>query len=201
MTTIVGIQGHNYAVIGSDSRIVQTDDNSWGQISTLSTNHSKVARIRQYLIGVAGDVRAINLLHYGWTPPKANPRHTRRELDTFVTREVIPGIREVFDNHGYSTKTDETGATQNSMIMLAINNTIYVIDSSYAWATDNLGLYAIGTGAPYALGALNTLPPAQTPKQAQQHAKTALTIASKYDPHTGPPHKTHTQQNQPEQKN
>lgn len=202
MTTIVGIQGPNYAVLGADSRIVQMDDTNWGQISTLPAHHSKIARINNhYLIGAAGDVRAINLLHHAWKPPKPSPRLSKQKLDSFITREVIPGIRTLFDEHGYSNRNEHTEATQNSMIMLAVNNTIYVIDSSYAWATDKTGLYAIGTGAPYALGALHALPPTKTPKQAQHNIKTALNIASQHDPHTAPPHKTHTQQNQPEQKN
>ena len=70
MTTIVAIQGDNFALICSDSRISDIDGDGYaGQVSTLREGTSKVASNGKYLLGAAGDLRAINLLHHAFTPP------------------------------------------------------------------------------------------------------------------------------------
>ena len=70
MTTIVGVQGDGFAVVCSDSRISSIDDSGLAyQVTTLGTGTSKVAQNGKYLLGAAGDVRAINILHHAFTPP------------------------------------------------------------------------------------------------------------------------------------
>ena len=63
--------------------------------------------------------------------------------------------------------------------------------------SDATGVYAIGTGAQYALGALQATIPLRVNGIPQSTAKNlaikALSIAAKFDPYTGAPYHTLTQ--------
>jgi ATP-dependent protease HslVU (ClpYQ) peptidase subunit len=200
MTTIVGLQGDGYCLIAGDTRIASIDsDGVPYQINTLKAETSKIAVNGKYLIGTAGDLRAINLLTHTLTPPICPPNLKGKKLDEFVTNKLIPAIRQMFEQNGYTTNEQNTNtnkAEHGSELLVAINQTIYLIDGDYSWFTDASGIYAIGTGAPYALGALHNMPPVKNPAQAKKHAIKALATASRYDPNTGSPYHTHIQQTQ-----
>lgn len=198
MTTIVGIQGDGFSILCSDSRISTVDDDGYvSYIQTLSPTMSKIAQVGPYLIGVAGDIRAINLVNYAFQPPVPPGTMKGKKLDEFITVKFISALRECFDSNGYSPPPKESSdhvAQQGSSMIVSVNKTIYQIDNDYAWTTDASGLYAIGTGAFYALGALNILcPKMPTLTQAKRHILKSLSTAAKYDPHTGQPYQTYIQ--------
>ena len=191
MTTILGYQGDNYALICSDSRISSMDSSGFtSQISTFGA--AKVALNGHYLLGAAGDVRAINILHHVFTPPPPPKSARGNKLDKFITNTFIPALRTCFETSGYASPTNTESlhlAEQGSTILVAVNGAIYIIDGDYSWASDTNGLYALGTGAEYALGAMQALD--KTRKLQVAAAKgillKSITIAAKFDPHTGSP--------------
>lgn len=200
MTTIVAVQGDSFAVIGSDSRISTFDDSGFAyQVTTLGGGNAKVAPNGRYLIGVAGDARAINILHHAFTPPAASKSLSGSRLDAFMTKSFVPSLRQVFELHGYANPQKESSnhlAEQDSSILVAVNGSVFVIESDYGWTSDRTGIYAIGTGGAYALGALSALKGNRRPTVASatnQIAK-ALKIASDFDPYTGGPFQTFVQQ-------
>jgi ATP-dependent protease HslVU (ClpYQ) peptidase subunit len=75
---------------------------------------------------------------------------------------------------------------------MAINGAIYVIDGDYSWISDSSGIFAIGTGAQYALGALYAAQPKGklTLAVARKMAIKAISVAAKFDPYTGAPYHT-----------
>lgn len=198
MTTIVGLQGDGYCLIAGDTRIASIDNDGVAyQINTLKAETSKIAVNGKYLIGTAGDLRAINLLTHTLTPPICPPNLKGKKLDEFVTNKLIPAIRQMFEQNGYTTNEQNNNsnkAEHGSELLVAINQTIYLIDGDYSWFTDASGIYAIGTGAPYALGALHNMPEHKNASIAKKHGMKALATASKYDPNTGSPYHTHIQQ-------
>jgi ATP-dependent protease HslVU (ClpYQ) peptidase subunit len=198
MTTILGLQGDNYAIVVSDSRITSFDDNDMiYQANTLGSGSTKVATNGKYILGAAGDMRAINILHHAFTPPTPTDNMKGRKLDAFITAKFIPSLRACLETHGYSgTDKDNGTVSHSSNIIAVINATIYSIESDYGWMSDSRGVYAIGTGAPYALGALDALMPKQRPslQQARTIMLKAITIASKWDVMTGPPFAVLTQE-------
>jgi ATP-dependent protease HslVU (ClpYQ) peptidase subunit len=200
VTTIVGIQGDGFAVIGNDSRLSEMDSGGFvSQIMTIRSNANKIAKNGKYLLGAAGDMRAINILHHVFIPPTPTANLSGLQLDKFFTNKFIPELRECFDKTGYASPEKESSdhkAEQSSEIIAVVNATIYVIDSSYAWASDQSGVYALGTGASYALGALKALTGKSklTPASAKTLCIKALNIAAQYDPHTGSPFYTHIQE-------
>jgi 20S proteasome alpha/beta subunit len=63
MTTIVGVEGIDYAVLVADSQI--TEDN----LITIATSTPKIIEVGKYLIGISGDTRPGDILAYNWKPP------------------------------------------------------------------------------------------------------------------------------------
>jgi ATP-dependent protease HslVU (ClpYQ) peptidase subunit len=200
MTTIIGIQGEGWAVLATDSRIASFDaEGTAYQSSTLGVGMSKVTTNGKYLLGAAGDVRAINLIQHAFVPPTPSTNLRGKKLDGFITTKFIPALRACFDEHGYSTadgdrKTHQ--AEQNSTVVAVVNGTIYVVESDYSWASDQNGIYALGTGSAYALGAIHAYRN-QRPIATIQNAKTlaikALQVTARLDPYTGLPIQTFSQ--------
>jgi hypothetical protein len=201
MTTIVGLQGDNFAVVYVDSRISSSDSGGYiSQISTLKEGCGKVAVNGKYLLGAAGDVRAINILHHVFQPPTPPINMRGKKLDQFFTAKFIPAFRECFEQQGYAIpdiKEDkEHIAEQASTILVVIHGIIYVVDGDYSWTSDSSGMYALGSGSSYALGALQALATNRklTIPQAKKLALKALSTAAKFDPYTGPPFHYHIQE-------
>ena len=201
MTTIAGIQGDGFAVIGADTRISSFgSDGSAYQYSHLGSGMSKISTKGKYLLGAAGDVRAINILHHVYQPPAVAPSLKGKKLDAFVTAKVVPSIRQCFDAQGFSPpdkdQSREHKAEQSSTIVVVVNGVIYIIENDYSWSAESTGLYACGTGSSYALGALYGLTggKALSMHQSKQVVIKALAAAAKFDPYSGGPYHTFTQQ-------
>ena len=200
MTTIVAIQGDGFTVVGADTRITSYDTNGVPyQYTNLGNGMSKVATKGKYLLGAAGDVRAINILHHVFQPPPVAPNLKGKKLDSFVTGKLIPAIRQCFDAQGYSAPEHGTDrvhrAEQDSTVVVAVNGVVYFIESDYSWTSESNGFYACGSGSDYALGALHALVAGKTLSmhQAKQTTIKALAAAAKFDPGTGGPYHTFQQ--------
>lgn len=200
MTTIVGYQGEDFAVISVDTRISSIDDNGMTyQVSSLGPGCTKVAQNGKFLLGAAGDMRAINILHHVFQPPSPTPSLRGRKLDAFMTQKFIPSLIECFDSNGYSPPerdSSEHKSEQGSTIVAVINATIYIIENDYAWMSEASGLYATGSGSAYALGALQAITGGKktlTLQQAKKACLKALGISAKYDAYTGAPFQTFVQ--------
>jgi len=201
MTTIVALQGDNFALLCVDSRISTSDDKgNVSQISTLKEGFGKVASNGKYLLGAAGDIRAINILHHVFQPPQPTKNLKGKQLDQFFTVNFIPALRECFEQQGYATpdsrEDKEHMAEQASTIIVAIHGIIYVVDCDYSWTSEFSGLYALGSGSSYALGALQSLSTNRklTVPQAKKTALKALHVTTKFDPYTGAPFHTYVQE-------
>lgn len=199
MTTIACIQGDGWAVVGSDSRISTIFGEASAEVGTLSATNPKIGTNGKYILGAAGDLRAINILHHAFQPPACPPNLKGKKLDQFITTKFIPALRSCFDEQGYSQPENKDGkdhvAQHDSQIVCVVNSTIYIIDGDYSWFTNNTGLYAIGSGSSYAIGALSVITSsARTTLQSAKKAITkSLTIASRFDPHTGSPYTVYSQ--------
>lgn len=200
MTTVVGIQGDGFAVVCADSRIVNvSEDGHTSAITHLGNNTSKVAQNGPYLLGAAGDVRALNILHHAFQPPTPPNNLKGKKLDAFITVKFVPALRECFEKQGYATPEREGAhiAEHESIVLASIHGVIYVLDGDYSWCSDANSYYAIGSGADYALGALHVLMNRKkglTIQLAKTIATKALASAAKYDVHTGAPYHTYVQE-------
>lgn len=183
MTTICAVQGRGWVVIGWDSRVVDEDSRAY----VAGGAWSKVVENNGYLLGAAGDVRAINILAHAFSPPAA-PKVRGVRLDRFITAKFIPALREVFEREGYLANRRETAEAHGASLIVVVNKTVYEIGSDWAWVHPADGVYAIGSGAPFALGALSVLPH-RVVTDAESAVMDALLMASRFDAGTGAPFK------------
>jgi len=201
VTTIIGIQGDSFAVICADSRVTEVDaEGKATQAMSLKEMGFKIAQNGRWLMGVAGDVRAINILTHAFNPPAPPLTMKGRKLDHFITTKFVPAMRQCFDTEGYSspiTENSEHQCEHGSVVMAAINGAIYVIDGDYSWLNDSFGVYAIGSGAQFALGSLATAIPTGGKvglRTAKQAALKAIAVAGRYDPGTAAPYQVFVQE-------
>ena len=89
MTTIVGVEGIDYAVLVADSQI--TEDN----LVTLATSTPKIIEVGKFLIGISGDTRPGDILAYNWKPPL----YRGEDPAQFMGRKIIPSILTAFNDN------------------------------------------------------------------------------------------------------
>lgn len=189
MTTIVAVQGPAWAVVGFDSQVTEADDRRY----TMSRGSSKVIKNGEYILGAAGDVRAINILAHTFRPPAIGDL-LGVKLDRFMTSKFVPALRKCFEEQGYAAPTRDTKeiAEQGSTVLAVANGVIYVIGEDYSWVRDTTGVYAFGSGGHFALGALFALgadssPSSMSMMTSEKMIRKALAVAARLDPGTGSP--------------
>lgn len=179
MTTIAAVQGPGWAAVAWDSRVTEGE-----RAFTLPKNAGKIAKNGAYLLGAAGDMRAINLMSHTFKPPTPPSDSSDEELDAFMSTRFIKELKKCFDDAQYGEK-----GQQDSSIIAIVHGRIYEVGLNYDWCHDAAGLYAVGTGAQYALGALDVQLRGKkfTQAAAKEALAAALAAACTYDPNSAPP--------------
>jgi len=146
MTTIIAVQNSSRALFGADSLIAGAGRNYYHNDTV------KVIEKAGYLIGCAGDLRALQVVIHTWTPP-AHPRSTGNLLN-FVISKVVPSLKDTFTKQGLDlSKTGDEKVTIE--ILIALRGEIFEIDREFSVTRDSKGFYGIGSGGDYGLAALH----------------------------------------------
>lgn len=179
MTTIAAVQGRDWAVIAFDSQV--TEDN--GRNYTLPTESGKVCENGPYIMGAAGDLRAVNILAHNFHPPDPGELEGSA-LDRFMSSKFIPSMKKCFDVNFYGKDNEHA-----SLIMVVVNAVIYEVGGVYDVIRDEKGIYALGSGSSYALGAMYQADEdlSRTMKNARTMAKSGVEIACRLDPSSSGP--------------
>ena len=174
MTTVIAYQGPDFAILGADSQI--TD----GDRRIISPSTPKIVKLGKYLLAVRGDCRPGDILTYNWKPPA----YDGTDRVAFVGKKIVPSIITAFKANGY--EFDKDGASFGFLI--AFGGNVFEIGDSLDISQSADGLYSIGSGSAYALGALaGQLLNLAKPDWAQEQILEALAIAAKYDINTAAP--------------
>ena len=175
MTTIIGVEYANRCVVLGDSRVVG-DSKIYSHPDMV-----KVVTNGNYLVGVAGDVRALQVVLHTWKPP-AFLAKDRTNIFQFMVNKVAPSLKQLLTDAGLlDSKSPDKDFEIN--IIVGLNGSLFEIDSDFAVSRSDSGYYGIGTGGDYALGALYA---GATPEQA-------ASIAALNDSKTAEPFITETQ--------
>jgi ATP-dependent protease HslVU (ClpYQ) peptidase subunit len=175
MTTIIGVEYANRCVVLGDSRVVG-DSKIYSHPDMV-----KVVTNGNFIIGAAGDVRALQVILHTWKPPVAVAKD-KDNLFQFMISKVVPSLKKQLNDYGLlDTKSPDKDF--ELYVLIAYNGSIFEIDSDFAVSRSESGYYGIGTGGDYALGALYA---GATPEQA-------ASIAALNDSKTAEPFITETQ--------
>jgi ATP-dependent protease HslVU (ClpYQ) peptidase subunit len=160
MTTIIAVETPTGVEIACDSQATGGDK--------IQMEQSKVFHNNGALYGVAGLALLANELCHADLPKPPTDDTT----DRWVTRELIPALRGICET--INLKRDDDGEYEMQLIVVA-NRRVYEIQGNCGWVRNSTGVYAIGSGTAFALGALS----------AGATVSEALEIAAKHDPYTG----------------
>lgn len=175
MTTIIGLEYDDSCVIVADS--LTTDDSGY------MYNHpqvKKIAEINGYLIAGSGEVLPCDVAQHIWEPPVPT-KADRKDLYHFMIAKVMPSLRKSLQLNGFNF--DEVKTEQRFQFLIALCGEIFDIDDSLGVSRNISNVYAAGSGAAYALGALH----------AGADAYEAMEIATKLTAFTAGPYISKTQ--------
>lgn len=177
MTTLVGIQGYGWSVIGAESVVIADS-----KVVMLPKNTGKVFATSDYVIGIAGVWRVMQVLQHTVAWPKPPVKPTINDLDRFVTQEIVPAIQEGFVEARLTMDAEDSWSA-----LISVAGTIFVVDTHYTVTRDKRGLYAEGSGGVYALGAMAMVDYPATIAKAKDLVKKAISVACQYDQGSGEP--------------
>lgn len=150
MTTIIGIQYDDRVLMVADSRV--TDDT--GRIFS-HPNMQKIIEKNGYLIGGAGEVAPCDIAMHMWNPPKPSTKD-KENLYKFMIKKVMPELRKCLTDNGYNFDEPHDRAKDGLrfQFLISVGGELFDISDDLSVCIAENGLYGIGSGAPYALGAL-----------------------------------------------
>jgi len=175
VTTIIGIQAQEGCLLVADSRI--TDDS--GRTYTHPTV-TKITKRGKYLIAGAGTTQPCDIIQHAWKPPTPTPA-SYKDLYHFMIADVVPSMKVALAVNGY--QPDKESTEPDFIFLIALGGVIFELDDSLSVLMRDDGIYGIGSGSPYAIGALH----------AGANWRKAMQIAAKNNVFTAPPFITHKQ--------
>jgi len=148
MTTIAAIQGDGWVVMGADTQA------TYYEYRKVQMNDHKVIDNNGILIAGCGLGRGMNLLQRAWKAPKPRANSTVEQLDTWMVKTFIPGMRQLFIDGGYDMKDDGDYAQYENVFIIAVQGIVYIIDEDYSYDRDIRNYITSGSGGDFAQGSL-----------------------------------------------
>lgn len=177
MTTIVGIEHEYYCEIHVDSRITDDDGKIFSHPYML-----KYAKRGPLIIAGSGEVFPCDVAQNMWNPPQPTEADKKNPYKFMITK-VMPSLRDVLVKNGFNFDEPKEKNDVRFHFLIAFNGELFDVDQDLSVSKDESGFYGVGSGAPYALGALH----------AGADGEEALEIASKISAFTAPPFYSVTQ--------
>lgn len=155
MTTIIAQQGPSGTI-----------KFAWDSQTTRGQRHSsgnqKVFQNGPVTFGVSGLVRTSNILRHMKVPARGKEKDTHKWVVTTLVPAIIKELKSV--DAGYM----ENGQVDTEAeIIIAVDGIVGTLDCRLAFTQDDTGVYGVGSGSAFALGAMGV---GASPKQAIQVA-------------------------------
>lgn len=141
MSTLLMVQERGDVLLGWDSQLTKGN-----QITYMKER--KFWAQGEVVYGVGGLVRAKSLLESSDLPTydyEAKPRD-------WVVQQWVPAIRKVL--RGETSLTDDDGDMTGWNLFMVVGGEAFTVDTMFDPAQSESGLYAMGSGSEFALGAL-----------------------------------------------
>ena len=175
MTTIIGIELEDSCYLVADSQT--TDDNGF------IYNHPAIKKLSDrgaFIVGGSGEVLPCDVAQHIWEPPVPT-KADYKDLYHFMIAKAMPSLRKCLSENGYNF--DEDNKEMRFQFIIAVGGEIFDVDQECSVSKSGTNVYAAGSGAAYALGALH----------AGADAYEAMEIASKLTAFTAGPYLSKTQ--------
>jgi ATP-dependent protease HslVU (ClpYQ) peptidase subunit len=169
MTTIIAVQGKSKVVFGADSQV--TGGN--GRVQ----RHNQMTKITErgpYLIAGSGECAPCDIAQHLWKPPTPKAADWN-DIYHFMIAKVVPSLKACFKEHEY--KWDREDEETKFNFLIALGGQVFEMADDMSITLDSSGFYGVGSGSPYAIGAL----------EAGATVEQALEIAAKNDAYTSQP--------------
>ena len=177
MTTIVAVCKNGNVTMGADSQV--TD----GSRPNRHPRMEKITKNNGYLIAGSGDSQPCDILQHIFVPPVPSVQE-RKDLYKFMIVKFIPAMRECLEDNGWKPSTDDKESGFN--MLFAFDGEVFDIGDDFSVLLNDDGIYGVGSGSPYAIGAL----------YAGATVEKALDYASSNDIYTSGPYQIVKQQKQ-----
>jgi ATP-dependent protease HslVU (ClpYQ) peptidase subunit len=171
MTTIIGVEHEDGCVLLADSRTTDSE----GRIYS----HSSITKLNKrgdFIIGGSGEASPCDIAQHLWIPPKLTARD-RKDLQHFMIVKAMPSLRKCLSSNGYNFDERSNDGSRFQML-IAVNGVIFDVDQDLVASRNEPGIYAVGSGSSYALGALH----------AGADIMGAMEIAASLTVYTAPPY-------------
>jgi ATP-dependent protease HslVU (ClpYQ) peptidase subunit len=168
MTTIVATCKNGNVIIGADSQVTDQDRRH------NSLTMEKITKNNGYLIAGSGDAGPCDILQHIFVPPVPSVNE-RKNLYNFMITKFVPSMRECLDENGY--KPDPNDKDSGFNMLIAYDGEVFDIGDDFSVIVNNKGIYGVGNGMKYAVGAL----------EAGASVERALEIAADNDIYTSGP--------------
>ena len=151
MTTIVAVQYKDRCVFGADNQV--TDGS--GRIY----RHPAMEKITQkgpYIIAGSGEVQPCDVAQHLWKPPTPTASD-KKNIHHFVITKVMPSLRECLKSNGYNfdEPQDKSDSGPRFNFLIAVCGEVFDVSDDLSVCRTDTGLYGVGNGSAYALGALH----------------------------------------------
>jgi len=144
MTAIVGFVHKRKVYIGGDTATCCGWD-------VASHREPKVFRVGAMLFGFSGDVRASQVLRYGFRPP---PLPDGEESERYLATGFADALRDCLKGAGCAQKDGDRERSE-AYFLLGWRGRLFRFHGDYSFTESADGFDACGCGGPYALGALH----------------------------------------------
>jgi len=168
MTIIVGFTKNNKVYIGGDK--LASDSYFKEEIKS-----SKVFKNKHLLIGFTTSFRFGDILEYSFEPP--SDRKSYMSDKHYIVDSLIPAIRKTLEHNKYC---DSDSTSESGTALIGYNGNLYKLQDDWSIIQNSTNIMAIGSGAEYALGALEVLH--KTEKSPKKILSKVIKITSKYSP-------------------
>lgn len=136
----------------------------------------------EFCFGYTGSFRLGQIMEHCFDPSDLPKRG--EDVMKYMVRKFVPDLKMAFDLNDWPFHDDEKKVLG---ILVGVRGHLYEIEYDYQVGEWDLPYFAIGSGAPYAMGAMHALHPSILP--ATDKINLSLEAAKSFDPSVSGPFK------------
>lgn len=149
MTTIIGVQYADRSVLLADNQITDAEGKIFSHPDVV-----KISQVGTFLVAGAGEVQPCDTVQHTWVPPKPTAKD-KENLYHFMIAKAMPSLRQCLKDNGYNfEEAKEAGSGPRFQFLMSVCGELFEVDDNLGLTRSGNGFYGVGSGAPYALGAL-----------------------------------------------